>query len=172
MQKKSAEKVQAPTVARVPKPAPSPKGCATKLDVLARKRYVSEQMARGAGSQVAAERLAKHCGITVEQAQTYVTAVRKDWAEIETAERPTRRAWCLRVLEQVIEDAMLAGDLKAANGAVREVARITGLDVREIQLTGGVGALQEQIMAALTAARPGDALEAPARAEDGHDTDA
>lgn len=147
------------------------KGKASHLDKLARKRFVADLMGKGYGAESAAVELAARVKLSLSQARTYVTEVRNEWAAAEEQERPTRRAQCLRLLERGARMAIEQQDAKALATTVREMARITGLDQREVHVTGGVGALQEQIMAALAASRPGDAQESPTVDEGDHDTD-
>lgn len=155
---KKKKKTHAKPVQRQARAEPSPNGCATKIDTLDRKMYVADLMSRGYGAEESARELATKCDLSIGRARVYVADVRNEWAEMEQSERATRRAQCLKLLETGARIAIESRNVPALNGAVREIARITGLDVKESLITGGIASLQAQILARLADAKPGDGI--------------
>jgi hypothetical protein len=122
-------------------------------------------MAKGFGSESAAQSLSEDVGISIDAARHYCRSVLTEWAELERAARPARLAQCVRILESVIESNM-EGDPKVVVQAVKEIGVLTGLNVKNLVVTGtdGMAELQAKIQAQL-------ASQTPAASSDDDDDD-
>lgn len=141
--------------APIPNVAPNDNGKATAVEVLARKRYVELLMAKGYGSEAAAQSLAEEVNISIDAARHYCRSILTEWADLEKASRPTRLAQCVRVLESVIQNHM-EDDPKVVVSAVKEIGVLTGLNVKGLIVTGndGMAELQAKIQAQLASQTP------------------